>query len=235
MRFEYVVSRQTNPYQNLAMEQELMQHAGSGMVILFLWQNNNTIVVGKNQNVATECRMDEFISNGGSIARRRSGGGAVYHDMGNLNFSIISLNSDSKVVRYQDLVKNALGVFNIKAEFNGRNDLVVHGKKFSGNAKFIDGRVLCQHGTLLISSNIESMKRFLTPDQDKLRRNCVASVASRVVNLGEMNPKITVESMMQTLIESCRAVKMEYVPDKNFIEKFALFFASESWIYGGKK
>lgn len=234
MRFEYVISRHTNPYWNLAMEQELMQHAVSGMAILFLWQNVNTIVIGKNQSASAECRNDEFTLNGGNIARRRSGGGAVYHDMGNLNFSIISLNSDEKEVRYQDLIKNALCEFDIEADYNGRNDLVVDGRKFSGNAKFTDGTVLCQHGTILISSNIENMKHFLTPDQDKLNRNHVASVASRVVNLGEINPKVTVQSVIHALIKSCGAKKMDYSPNENYIEKCAGFYASEAWIYGGK-
>lgn len=235
MVFKYVISKQTDPYRNLATEQELMRHASSGMVILFLWQNANTIVIGKNQSVFMECRVDEFISKGGIIARRCSGGGAVYHDLGNLNFSIISLTSDVKYMRYQDLIKDALLEFSIKAEFNGRNDLLIDGKKFSGNAKYTDGEVLCQHGTILISSNIGKMKQFLTPDQEKLNRNHVASVASRVVNLSEINRMITVESMMHAIIKSCGAIELDYFPDEDFIHKYTDFYADETWIYGGKR
>lgn len=235
MRFEYVISRQTNPYRNFAVEQDLMQHAVSGMAILYLWQNANTIVVGKNQSASAECRVDEFISNGGHIARRRSGGGAVYHDLGNLNFSIISLTSNAKCVRYQDLIKNALLEFDIRADFNGRNDLLVDGKKFSGNAKYTDGEVLCQHGTILISSNVEKMKRFLTPAQEKLNRNHIASVASRVMNLSEINRMLTVESMMHAIIKSCGAIEMDYFPDEDYIDKYTDFYADETWIYGGKR
>lgn len=235
MRFRYVSVDQTNPYLNLAMEQELMSHVEEDMAILFLWQNDNTIVIGRNQDAACECRVDEFLKAGGQIARRRSGGGAVYHDLGNLNYSILSRESETEACRYQEIVKNALSEFNIDAEFNGRNDLTVTGRKFSGNATYTEGEMICQHGTILISSGIEKMTYYLTPEKSKLERNHVASVASRVVNLSTLNEGITVETMKQALIRVLHADELEYHTDADRMKELKSFYESKAWIYGGER
>ncbi len=235
MEFKYVIGTGADPYRNLAVEETLMSLVSPSMAILFLWQNANTIVVGRNQDVNKECRAVEFMRDGGRLVRRRSGGGAVYHDLGNLNFSIICHNSRKKACTYQSLVVAALKFFSVTAEFNGRNDLTVAGRKCSGNAAYMDMDVICQHGTLLISSDIEKMDFYLTPDKDKLERNHIASVKSRVINLHTLNSAVTVESMKQALIHSAGAKKMEYIPDEGKIDRLTAFYASNEWIYGGKR
>ena len=232
--YKYICSENTSPYYNLALERSLFDFVDEDTVILYLWQNSHTIVIGKNQNAYAECKVDEFIKDGGTLARRPSGGGAVYHDLGNLNFSIICKESIAKEHTYQRIVKEALGYFGIVSEFNGRNDLTVDDKKFSGNAFYVKDDVLCQHGTILINSDFKELSKYLTPDISKLERNHVKSVESRVVNLSEISDKITVESMKEAMIKAVNAVRLGKAPTESKVEEYKKFFENDEWILEGK-
>ena len=232
--YKYICSENTSPYYNLALERSLFDFVDGDTVILYLWQNSHTIVIGKNQNAYAECKVDEFIKDGGTLARRPSGGGAVYHDLGNLNFSIICNESIAKEHTYQRIVKEALGYFGIVSEFNGRNDLTVDDKKFSGNAFYVKDDVLCQHGTILINSDFKELSKYLTPDISKLERNHVKSVESRVVNLSEISDKITVESMKEAMIKATNAVRLEEEPTESKVEEYKKIFENDEWILEGK-
>ena len=232
--YKYICSENTSPYYNLALERSLFDFVDADTVILYLWQNSHTIVIGKNQNAYAECKVDEFIKDGGTLARRPSGGGAVYHDLGNLNFSIICNESIAKEHTYQRIVKEALSYFGIVSEFNGRNDLTVDGKKFSGNAFYVKDDVLCQHGTILINSDFKELSKYLTPDISKLERNHVKSVESRVVNLSEISDKITVESMKEAMIKATNAVRIGKVPTESKVEEYKKIFENDEWILEGK-
>ena len=232
--YKYICSENTSPYYNLALERSLFDFVDEDMVILYLWQNSHTIVIGKNQNAYAECKVDEFIGAGGTLARRPSGGGAVYHDLGNLNFSIICNESIAKEHTYQRIVKEALRFFGIVSEFNGRNDLTVDGKKFSGNAFYVKDDVLCQHGTILINSDFKELSKYLTPDISKLERNHVKSVESRVVNLSEISDKITVESMKEAMIKVTNAVRLGKAPTESKVEEYKKIFENDEWILEGK-
>ena len=232
--YKYICSENTSPYYNLALERSLFDFVDEDTMILYLWQNSHTIVIGKNQNAYAECKVDEFIKDGGTLARRPSGGGAVYHDLGNLNFSIICKESIAKEHTYQRIVKEALRFFGIVSEFNGRNDLTVDGKKFSGNAFYVKDDVLCQHGTILINSDFKELSKYLTPDISKLERNHVKSVESRVVNLSEISDKITVESMKEAMIKATNAVRLEEEPTESKVEEYKKIFEDDEWILEGK-
>lgn len=232
--YKYICSENTSPYYNLALERSLFDFVDEDTVILYLWQNSHTIVIGKNQNAYAECKVDEFIKDGGTLARRPSGGGAVYHDLGNLNFSIICKESIAKEHTYQRIVKEALSYFGIVSEFNGRNDLTVDDKKFSGNAFYVKDDVLCQHGTILINSDFKELSKYLTPDISKLERNHVKSVESRVVNLSEISDKITVESMKEAMIKATNAVRLEEEPTESKVEEYKKIFENDEWILEGK-
>ena len=232
--YKYICSENTSPYYNLALERSLFDFVDEDTVILYLWRNSHTIVIGKNQNAYAECKVDEFIKDGGTLARRPSGGGAVYHDLGNLNFSIICKESIAKEHTYQRIVKEALGYFGIVSEFNGRNDLTVDDKKFSGNAFYVKDDVLCQHGTILINSDFKELSKYLTPDISKLERNHVKSVESRVVNLSEISDKITVESMKEAMIKVTNAVRLGKVPTESKVEEYKKIFENDEWILEGK-
>lgn len=232
--YKYICSENTSPYYNLALERSLFDFVDEDTVILYLWQNSHTIVIGKNQNAYAECKVDEFIGAGGTLARRPSGGGAVYHDLGNLNFSIICKESIAKEHTYQRIVKEALRFFGIVSEFNGRNDLTVDDKKFSGNAFYIKDDVLCQHGTILINSDFKELSKYLTPDISKLERNHVKSVESRVVNLSEIADKITVESMKEAMIKATNAVRLGKASTESKVEEYKKIFENDEWILEGK-
>ena len=154
--------------------------------------------------------------------------------MGNLNFSIICNESIAKEHTYQRIVKEALSYFGIVSEFNGRNDLTVDDKKFSGNAFYVKDDVLCQHGTILINSDFKELSKYLTPDISKLERNHVKSVESRVVNLSEISDKITVESMKEAMIKATNAVRIDEIPEGSKVEEYKKIFENDEWILEGK-
>lgn len=235
MNYKYCISAQTDPYLNLATEQFLMGQCVPGIAVLFLWQNDNTIVVGKNQDPFSECTVDEFLSSGGRIARRRSGGGAVYHDLGNLNYSILCTVQDEEKCRYHSLLIRALDALGIASEFNGRNDITVCGRKMSGNAAYSDGNAICQHGTVMVDTDISRMTSLLTPDKDKLSRNNVHSVAARVVNLKELYPEITVSDISQALIGVTNAERLEPSLNRRELEALTAHYSSKEWIFGGRE
>lgn len=233
MRFEYYIGSDYNPYHNFAMEEVLMRKVSNGTGILFLWQNDNTIVVGRNQDVYRECKAKDFVSEGGLVARRRSGGGAVYHDLGNLNYSLLVNDSEYKPLYLINIIIKALERLGIHSAYNGKNDIEIKGRKCSGNAMYYDGSNICQHGTLLIDTDIDKMMDVLTPEKRKLDRNHVASISSRVVNLKEISKGISVETMIRILIETVRATPLEIVPDLTDLISLISFYQSEKWVFGG--
>ncbi len=234
MKYKYFISTGTDPYINLAIERCLFEFADENTAILYLWQNDNTIVIGRNQDVYSECRADEFKACGGQIARRMSGGGAVYHDLGNLNFSIITVKASDSEQAYLDVILCMAEKLGIKAEFSGRNDIVYNGRKFSGSAVYDDGEKVCCHGTVLVCSDIEKMT-YLTPKREKLKRHGVESVRSRVMNLCVTDPKITVETVKKGFIEAAGAEPLYAEINKRMFEEYAGLFGSDEWIYRGQK
>lgn len=233
MECKYVLTDCVNPYRNLATEQNLMKYPRAGLFILFVWQNEDTIVVGRNQEIHKECLFDSYLEVGGHLARRRSGGGAVYHDLGNVNYSIISVKADIKYCSYRQVIEKSLRGMGIDIAYNGRNDLTYHGRKFSGNAAYTENDIVCQHGTLLVHADIEKMSFFLTPEKSKLDRNHVSSVGARVINLTEILQSITVDTIKDALIQSEQGTPLEYSENENELDKLVAFYESRDWIYGG--
>ena len=208
-----------------------------GQAVLFLWQNAHTVVIGSGQNAWRECNTALLEKEGGRLARRCTGGGAVYHDLGNLNFSFIVPREDYDVDRQLTVVMNAVRRCGLNAEKTGRNDLTVEGRKFSGNAfRLLKGSAL-HHGTLLVASDMGQVGRYLTPDQDKLKAKGVKSVASRVVNLSELGG-VSIEGMREAMIAAFRQEYGEAAVSVPSAEEFPLFdellpkYRSWDWNYG---
>jgi lipoate-protein ligase A len=204
-QLQVVISNQHNPYLNLAVETYLTDHQEDGVVTMYLWKNQQTVVIGLNQNPFSECDVKRLNEEGGHLMRRRTGGGAVYHDLGNLNFSFIADKNDYDVRRQQSVIQEALKSFGLEAEISGRNDLLCQGRKFSGNAFYNGTDNNLHHGTILIKTDGEMMQRYLTVNKAKLQKHGVKSVASRVVNLSEL-ADITSENIVAPLIEAFEKV-----------------------------
>ena len=177
----YFETGSTDPAYNLAFEEYVLTHRTVGD-ILILWQNDNAVIIGRNQNTAEEINQSFVDAHGIHVVRRNTGGGAVYHDLGNLNYSFITDEGASRNAFTQPVVR-ALCALDMDAEASGRNDILVSGKKVSGTAQQISkGRIL-HHGTLLFDSDSNMISGALTPDPGKYQSKGVKSVRSRVGNI----------------------------------------------------
>ncbi len=190
-----------NPWSNLALEAYLVDQlsAGQFQAILYLWQNDNTVVIGRNQNAWAECKTGLLEAEGGFLARRSTGGGAVFHDLGNLNYSLILPKGQFSTDKNFTMLLAALKSQGIAAEKSGRNDIVLDGLKFSGNAFRIYRSAGLHHGTLLVHSAFARVGRYLTVSSDKLKSKGVSSVRSRITNLVTVQPDITVDALNDAL------------------------------------
>ena len=205
-KLQVVVSNQYDPFLNRAVEQYLTDHQEGDTVTLYLWKNQQTVVIGYNQNPYSECNVKLLLDEGGHLMRRGTGGGAVYHDLGNINFSFIADKALYDVRKQLSVIQDALLAYGLRADISGRNDLTCEGRKFSGNA-FAKGKSNnLHHGTILIKTDGEMMQRYLIVDKAKLMKNGVKSVASRVVNLSELVPELTSENIKNPLISSFEKV-----------------------------
>ena len=235
MRLLLCESRSTDPHHNLALEETLLTHAEDA-VILYLWQNQNTVVIGRNQNPWKECRTALLQQEGGHLARRLSGGGAVFHDLGNLNFTFLMPQPMYDLDRQLEVICAAVRSFGVTAERSGRNDILAAGRKFSGNAFYKNGKTAYHHGTLLIGADMDKLSRYLNPSKAKLSAKGVDSVRSRVGNLRELNGSITIDAMKAALTASFSTVyggsveKIEISPCSDLLERYEGW----DWNFGQK-
>lgn len=207
----FVVNKSLNTYFNMAAEEFFLDRCVDD--VLMLWQNKNTIVVGKNQNTLSEIDVDFVKEQGIDVVRRLTGGGAMYQDVGNLNFTYIFNNSGewySDFSRFTTPVIRALKNVGVSAELSGRNDITVNGKKISGNAQTVHNNRIMHHGTLLLNSDVSVLSKALHPDREKIKSKGIASVSSRVANINDFLP--TPVSVDRIIGEIRNSVIQEY-PD----------------------
>ncbi len=206
----------TNPYFNLAAEEYFLKTTDED--IFMLWRNEPAVIVGKHQNSLSEINLDYVKENNIRVVRRLTGGGAVFHDLGNLNFTFIQSNQDHTLNdfrKYTEPILHVLKELAIDARFEGRNDLTIEGKKFSGNAEMVWKNRVFHHGTLLFSALMTDLSQALKANETKFLDKAVKSVRSRVTNISEhLNKPLDVMQFSQ-LIED-HIVSM--YPDARFYE-----------------
>lgn len=198
-----IINENTDPRINLAVEEYALNHLDPSQDYAILWQDEPAVIVGRNQNTVAEVNAPFIKEKGIHVVRRLSGGGAVYHDLGNLNFTFIVDAQKSIVSNFEYFtipVIQALASLGVKAEFSGRNDITIDGKKFSGNAQYWSKNRLLHHGTILFNSDLSVVQEALNVKADKIQSKGVKSVRSRVTNIFPhlANP-ITIEEFKETL------------------------------------
>jgi lipoate-protein ligase A len=182
----YIDNERTNPYWNLALEEYLLKNSTQEFFIL--WRNAPSIIIGRNQNTMSEINVDYVREHSIPVVRRLTGGGAVFHDLGNLNYTFIVNDSEGSGFDFKihtEPILEVLHSLSINAELSGRNDLTIDGKKFSGNSQYRYRGRLLHHGTLLFSSSISDISSALKVDPSKFEGKGVQSVRSRVTNISE--------------------------------------------------
>ncbi|NFQ66449.1 lipoate--protein ligase [Clostridium sporogenes] len=203
---QFLVNKSTNPFFNLALEEYLLKNVDIKEDYFILWQNEPTIVIGKYQNTLKEINMNFVRDNNINVVRRNSGGGAVYHDLGNINFTFITKYDEKHLLDFKTFtnpVVYSLGKLNVKAQLSGRNDILIDGRKISGNSQHIYKDRFLHHGTLLFNSELENLVKALNVDNDKIISKGIESIKSRVTNIKEhVKEDIFMKKFKKILIEN---------------------------------
>lgn len=238
----YIINNSTDPYFNIALEEYCLMHVDPGENYFLLWQNEPSIIIGKNQNALEEINLKFVEERKIKIVRRISGGGAVYHDIGNLNFTFISNVNKGRPADFSAFaapIINVLKDLGIDAMLLGRNDIIANDKKISGNAQRLYRTKFLQHGTLLFDVNIDDLFSALNVSSDKIHSKGIKSIKSRVGNIREflkddMNVGEFREILQRKL--SCDYESDEIILDSKDLEKISMSaknkFASWDWTYG---
>ena len=208
----------TDPHFNLAFEEYIFNSAQNNDSYFLLWQNDNAVIVGKHQNTIEEINQDFVKDHHISVVRRMSGGGAVYHDLGNINYTFIMEKANMENFDFRFFTEPiilALKKLSVDVEFNSRNDLSIAGKKFSGNAQYIAKNRILHHGTLLYDSNLDIMGDILNVREEKISSKGIKSVRSRVTNISDhMEHKLSISEFKKTL--------KQYIFEQNDIQETRL-------------
>ena len=231
MRGFFFHSKSLNPYENLAIEEAALN---SRSPTLYLWQNDKTVVIGRNQSAFVECNLDYAKEQNIKIARRITGGGAVYHDLGNLNFSFILPKKSYDIKRSTCIILNTLHKLKIAVNTDGRNDICFADKKISGNAYYSNSVVGLHHGTILYDADFDTLEKVLLVSTDKKSRHSVSSVRARVNNIKAISPNISLEEIIKTIKEEfCVEYGISQLLPLHSVDTDALIkkHSSYDWIY----
>ena len=201
----YIESESFDPHFNLALEQYVFDNLDKNENYFMLWQNDNAIIVGKHQNTVAEINAEYTKENNIKVVRRLSGGGAVYHDLGNLNFTfIVSAGGGYEQFNFSDFCKPIIELLNslgVNAVLNGRNDMSIEGKKFSGNSQYAKRGRIMHHGTIMFDSDLDIVGNSLVVSKDKIQSKGVTSIRSRVTNIKpHMQTDVSIEEFKRLLV-----------------------------------
>lgn len=233
------LSKNTSPYVNLCIEEMLVNDKDLTGNVLFIYQHDNAIIIGRNQNAYEEINRDYIEKNKIDVARRLSGGGAVYQDLGNINFSFIAENKNGgEYIYFLKPIIEFLKSLGLEASFHGRNDLLCNGAKISGNAQYIRGNRIVSHGTLLFDVDLTKLGKALNPSKIKMDSKGIQSARQRVTNIAkELNYSITVIEFIEKLIQyfiknnNASLEDIAYTKYENQLDKLIDYKKTEEWIY----
>ncbi|WP_129597216.1 lipoate--protein ligase [Anaerophilus nitritogenes] len=201
---KFLINPSTNPFFNLALEEYLLKNVNIEEDYFILWQNEPTIVIGKHQNTVNEINIDFVKNNNIHVVRRNSGGGSVYHDLGNINFTFITKYDEKFLLDFKTFtipVIESLSKLNVNARLSGRNDILIGEKKISGNSQYIYKDRFLHHGTLLFDSELENLVKALNVDNDKIIGKGIKSIKSRVTNIKDyLDKNVSIEDFKDILI-----------------------------------
>lgn len=238
----YINNECQRPWYNLALEEYFLKEADIDEDIVVLWQNRKAVIIGRHQNTAAQLNQKYAAENGIDIARRMTGGGAVYHDLGNLNYTFITTFEKCETIDFRTFAEpviEALGNLGLKAELSGRNDITVNGRKISGTAQAGAGKKIMFHGTLMYDVDTDVLSRVLSVDAEKIRAKGVDSVKSRVGNMKDhLSPSIGINDIKREILNvmSAREGVREYFlsdRDKKAITDLTeQKYSTEEWIFG---
>lgn len=243
MSLRSIRNESTNPFFNLALEEYAIKYLDPQEDYVILWQNRPSVIIGRHQNTLEEINHEYVKENNIQVVRRLSGGGAVYHDLGNLNFTFITTRDEGQGPDFRKFtlpVIKALARLGVKAELSGRNDLVIDGKKFSGNAQYFYQNRVLHHGTILYDSDLDVVQKVLNVKTEKIASKGIKSVRSRVTNIKEyLTSDLSVEKfkelLLKTLLEG-EEEKQELIlteKDRAKIEEIMQKrYATWEWNYG---
>ena len=237
----YLRNENTDPYVNMAFDEYALEQLPLDEPLFYLWQNRPAVIIGLNQDAHAEVDIKYLKEHDIALVRRVTGGGAVYHDMGNLNYTIVGRSADLNrdYPEYARYMLQALQTLGVRAELSGRNDILVNGRKVSGYAKRVYKDRLMVHGTLMYDVDLGILEKALNPPAEKLVAKGIASVRSRVMNLRECMPQVKDIKDLKERLErylSHDYANAEYMlteEAKQAIEQAAKRkFATQEWIYG---
>lgn len=241
---KFIKNDSKNPYYNLALEEYALKEIDIEEDFFILWQNENTVVVGRNQNTIEEINSDSIKEKDVNIVRRMSGGGAVYHDLGNINYTFITKADDNSKHNFKKFTRpviDALETLGIKAEFTGRNDITIDDKKISGNAQYYHQNKMLHHGTILFNVDGNILKDVLKVRADKIASKGIKSVKSRVTSISEhlkepMTSEEFKDMILRFILDTKEISSKEYVLSEGDIAKIKKLaeekYSTWDWIYG---
>jgi lipoate-protein ligase A len=240
-----ILNDSLDPRFNLALEEYVLKYLPTDEDFIFLWQNANSVIIGRNQNTIEEVNAQYVQEHDVHVVRRITGGGAVYHDLGNLNFSFITNTTKDNVNNYRkftDPVITALQTYGVPAQFGGRNDILVDDMKISGNAQAFHGHRFLHHGTILFDADLTMLGKILNPKPDKIESKGIKSVRSRVTNIkpyfkdGVPSMKDFQSRLLKALLKTDDVTPFVYTLTPNDLSKINELvqtkFSTWDWNYG---
>ena len=192
----YYISESKDGWLNLAVDNFFIHNLSKNDILLYFYINKNAVIIGKSQNAWRECNLDAMERDKTQLVRRHTGGGAVFHDENNLNFSFVMSEKNYDLARQLDVVCRVITKLGLEPEISGRNDILIDGKKFSGNAFASIRNMISHHGTLLINTDLNRLSNYLNVSEKKMNAKGIKSVKSRVCNLCDFDPSITVSQVL---------------------------------------